>query len=97
LAVKRIEVVHMDPLEQEQEEFLDLVSTMSDLKHPNISILQGYCIDPGHHALLYDYARNGSLYSALFSKSGDTQKPLSLKLRLRIALGVSHALEYVPF
>ncbi|KAF3321386.1 protein STRUBBELIG-RECEPTOR FAMILY 8-like protein [Carex littledalei] len=94
LAVKRIEVVQMELLEGEQE-FLDLVSTMSDLKHPNICILQGFCLDPGHHALLYDYARNGSLYSALFSKNGDSQKPLSWKLRLRIALGVAHALEYM--
>lgn len=96
LAVKRIEVVQMELLEGEQE-FLDLVSTMSDLKHPNIWILQGYCMDPGHHALLYDYARNGSLYSALFSKNGDSLKPLSWKLRLRIALGVAHALEYALF
>lgn len=96
LAVKRIEVVQMELLEGEQE-FLDLVSTMSDLTHPNICILQGYCMDPGHHALLYDYAQNGSLYSALFSKNGDSQKPLSWKLRLRIALGVAHALEYVLF
>ncbi|XP_078154458.1 protein STRUBBELIG-RECEPTOR FAMILY 2-like isoform X2 [Carex rostrata] len=94
LAVKRIEVVQMELLEGEQE-FLDLVSTMSDLTHPNICILQGYCMDPGHHALLYDYAQNGSLYSALFSKNGDSQKPLSWKLRLRIALGVAHALEYM--
>lgn len=86
----------MELLEGEQE-FLDLVSTMADLMHPNICILQGYCMDPGHHALLYDYAQNGSLYSALFSKNGDSQKPLSWKLRLRIALGVAHALEYVLF
>ncbi|KAJ4758263.1 Protein STRUBBELIG-RECEPTOR FAMILY 8 [Rhynchospora pubera] len=95
LALKRIEVVNMELLEVEQEEFLDLVSTMSDLKHPNLCVLQGYCIDPGHHALLYDFARNGSLHSALFSKDGDSQKPLSWKVRLRIALGVAHALEYM--
>ncbi|KAJ3679029.1 hypothetical protein LUZ60_017040 [Juncus effusus] len=92
MAVKKMEMVHLELLEGDQEEFLDLVCTVSLLKHENICMLQGYCMDQAHYALVYDYARNGSLHDALFSKN---REPLSWKLRLRIALGVASALEYM--
>lgn len=74
----------------EEEKFLDLVWTLSCLKHPNIVPLLGYCVEHGQHFLVYEYVRNISLDEALHS---DAYKALSWGLRLQIALGVAQALE----
>ncbi|XP_004306222.1 PREDICTED: protein STRUBBELIG-RECEPTOR FAMILY 2-like [Fragaria vesca subsp. vesca] len=76
----------------EEEKFLDLVWTLSRLKHPNIVPLLGYCVEHGQHLLVYEYVRNISLDEALHS---DAYKALSWGLRLQIALGVAQALDYL--
>jgi len=88
LAVKNINMVGLSF--REEEKFLDVVSTASRLRHPNIVALNGYCLEHGQHLLVYDYVRNLTLDDALHS---DTYKPLSWAIRLRIALGVAQALE----
>lgn len=75
---------------REEEKFLDVICTASRLKHPNIVALNGYCLERGKHLLVYDYVRNLTLHDALHS---DVYKPLSWVFRLRIAVGVAHALE----
>ena len=74
----------------EEEKFMDVIWTASRLRHPNIVTLLGYCIEHGQHLLVYEYVRNLSLDGALHSEA---YKPLSWRLRLRIALGVARALE----
>jgi serine/threonine protein kinase len=64
------------------------------LKHPNISALVGYCVEFGHCALLYEYAENGSLDDILFS-AATRSRALSWKARMKIALGVAYALEFM--
>ncbi|XP_004306215.1 PREDICTED: protein STRUBBELIG-RECEPTOR FAMILY 2-like [Fragaria vesca subsp. vesca] len=76
----------------EEEKFLDLVWTLSKLKHPNIVPLLGYCVEHGQHLLVYEYVRNLSLDEALHS--GNTVS-LPWGLRLQIALGVAEALAYL--
>ena len=88
LAVKNINMVTLTFKEEEQ--FLDVVWTVSRLKHPNIVPLIGYCVEHGQHLLVYNYVRNLSLDEALHSCA---YKSLSWDLRLQIALGVAHALE----
>lgn len=88
LAVKNIKMSGLSFHEEEQ--FLDVVWTVSCLKHPNIVPLLGYCVEHGQHLLVYEYVRNLSLDEALHS---DAYKPLSWGLRLQIALGVAQALE----
>ena len=75
---------------QEEEQFLDVVWTVSRLRHPNIVPLVGYCVEHGQHLLVYEYVRNLSLEDALHSGE---YKSLSWGLRLQIALGVAQALE----
>ncbi|KAJ1409898.1 Serine-threonine/tyrosine-protein kinase, catalytic domain [Sesbania bispinosa] len=90
LVVKNI---HMAGLSfSEEEKFLDVVSTASRLKHPNIIALKGYCLEHGQHHLVYDYVRNLTLDSALHSAA---YKPLSWGLRVRIALCIAQALDYL--
>lgn len=75
---------------KEEEQFLDVVWTVSRLKHPNIVQLIGYCVEHGQHLLVYEYVRSLSLDVALHSSE---YKSLSGGLRLQIALGVAQALE----
>ncbi|CAL0302485.1 unnamed protein product [Lupinus luteus] len=90
LAVKNINMERLSF--REEEKFLDVICTASRLKHPNIVALNGYCLERGKHLLVYDYIRNLTLKDALHSGA---YKPLSWLLRLRIALGVAQALDYL--
>lgn len=90
LAVKKF-----DPLSfSGSSDFMDLVNSISKLHHPNISVLVGYCSEPGHYMLVYDYNMNGSLYDFLHL-SDDYSKPLTWDTRVRIAVGTACALEYL--
>ncbi|XWS12708.1 hypothetical protein CRYUN_Cryun37aG0113400 [Craigia yunnanensis] len=75
-------------------EFLELVSTISKLRHPNIVELVGYCNEHGQRLLVHEYCRNGTLYDALHVDDG-IHKKLSWNARVRVALGVARALQYL--
>ncbi|KAL5201378.1 hypothetical protein ABZP36_035732 [Zizania latifolia] len=88
LAVKKF-----DPLSfSGSSDFMDIVNGISKLRHANISELVGYCSEPGHYMLVYDYQRNGSLYEFLHL-SDDYSRPLTWDTRVRIALGTARALD----
>lgn len=90
LAIKKINMIDLSL--SEQDELMDILGNMSRLKHPNISSLVGYCVEFGHCVLLYEYAENGSLEDLLFS-AATRSRALSWKARMKIALGVTYALE----
>ncbi|XP_040248186.1 protein STRUBBELIG-RECEPTOR FAMILY 8 isoform X1 [Aegilops tauschii subsp. strangulata] len=92
LAIKKINMIDLSL--SEQDELMDILGNMSRLKHPNISSLVGYCVEFGHCVLLYEYAENGSLEDLLFS-AATRSRALSWKARMKIALGVTYALEYI--
>ncbi|KAL6630010.1 hypothetical protein ACP70R_029775 [Stipagrostis hirtigluma subsp. patula] len=92
LAIKRIDMVDLSL--SEQDELMDMLWNISRLKHPNICALVGYCVEFGHCALLYEYAENGSLDDILFS-AATRSRALSWKARMKIALGVAYAVEYM--
>ncbi|KAK6264780.1 Serine-threonine/tyrosine-protein kinase [Theobroma cacao] len=75
-------------------EFLELVSTIYKLRHPNILELVGYCNEHGQRLLVYEYCRNGTLYDALHVDDG-IRKKLSWNARVRVALGVARALQFL--
>ncbi|KAK9014438.1 hypothetical protein V6N11_005595 [Hibiscus sabdariffa] len=76
------------------DDFSKLVTNISKLHHPNIAELVGYCSEQGHTMLIYDYFRNGSLH-AFLHVADDFSKPLTWNTRVRIALGVARAVEYL--
>ncbi|XP_022634764.1 protein STRUBBELIG-RECEPTOR FAMILY 2 isoform X2 [Vigna radiata var. radiata] len=90
LAVKEINIAQMSL--KEEEKLLDVICTVSRLKHPNIVALKGYCLDKGKGLLVYDYVGNVTLNDALHSEACE---PVSWVHRLRIALGVAQALDYL--
>ncbi|KVI09371.1 Concanavalin A-like lectin/glucanase, subgroup [Cynara cardunculus var. scolymus] len=79
---------------QEEDNFVEAVSNMSRLRHPNIVPLAGYCAEHGQRLLVYDYIANGSLQDLLHF-ADDRSKTLTWNARVRVALGTARALEYV--
>ncbi|CAN4114581.1 unnamed protein product [Withania somnifera] len=90
LAVKNIKTVALSITEEEQ--FMEVIQTVSHLRHPNIVALVGYSVGHGNHLLLYEYIRKVTLDDALHNV---LCMPLSWSLRLSIAVGVSQALNYL--
>ncbi|GAB4826542.1 Protein STRUBBELIG-REPTOR FAMILY 8 [Ancistrocladus abbreviatus] len=92
LAVKKIDNSALSL--QEEDNFLEAVSNMARLRHPNIVPLAGYCVEYGQRLLVYEYMQNGSVHDILhFSEDGG--KRLSWNARVRVALGTARALEYL--
>ncbi|WOK93290.1 protein STRUBBELIG-RECEPTOR FAMILY 6-like [Canna indica] len=76
------------------DDFIELVSNISCLHHPNLSELVGYCSQYGQYLLVYEYYNNGSLHDILHL-SDEYSNPLSWTARVKIALGTARALEYL--
>ncbi|KAD4889441.1 hypothetical protein R6Q59_037201 [Mikania micrantha] len=77
------------------ETFMDIVSDISRLRHPNVTQLVGYCCEHGQHLLVYEFLKNGSLYDLLHQSDECSRKPLTWNDRVKIALGAARALEYL--
>lgn len=92
LAVKKLDSTACR--QQSDEEFLELVSNISEIRHANIVELVGYCAEHGQRLLVYEYFRNGTLHDALHADDEIHQK-LAWSVRIRVALGAARALEYL--
>uniref|UniRef100_A0A0E0E416 Protein kinase domain-containing protein n=1 Tax=Oryza meridionalis TaxID=40149 RepID=A0A0E0E416_9ORYZ len=92
LAVKKIDSASLSLYEEDN--FLEVVSSISRLRHPNIVPLAGYCVEHGQRLLVYEHIGNGTLHDILHF-SDDTSKILTWNHRMRIALGTARALEYL--
>ncbi|XP_043707581.1 protein STRUBBELIG-RECEPTOR FAMILY 6-like [Telopea speciosissima] len=92
LAVKKIDSSVLSS--QSSEDFIEVVSNISRLHHPNVTELVGYCSEHGQHLLVYEFHRNGSLHDFLHL-SDEYSKPLTWNSRVKIALGTARALEYL--
>lgn len=88
LAVKKIETLNLSGT----YDFMEIVSDISKLHHPNMSELLGYCSESGYKCLVYEYQWNGSLHGFLHL-SDEYSKPLTWGTRVRIALGTARAVE----
>nr|GFA08948.1 protein STRUBBELIG-receptor family 8 [Tanacetum cinerariifolium] len=92
MAVKKIDNTALSL--QEEGNFVEAVSNMSRLRHPNIVPLAGYCAEHGQRLLVYEYIANGSLQDLLHFID-DRSKTLTWNVRVRVALGTARALEYL--
>ncbi|PIM99472.1 Serine/threonine protein kinase [Handroanthus impetiginosus] len=90
LAVKKIN----SSLLSKTEDFLNIVSEISRLHHPNVTELVGYCSEHGQNLLVYEFHKNGSLHEYLHEVD-ENSKPLIWNNRVQIALGAAKALEYL--
>ncbi|XP_047175724.1 protein STRUBBELIG-RECEPTOR FAMILY 7-like [Vigna umbellata] len=92
LAVKKIDssVLSNDL----SDDFIEIISNISSLHHPNVTELVGYCSEYGQHLLVYKFHKNGSLHDFLHLPD-EYSKPLIWNSRVKIALGTARALEYL--
>ncbi|XP_051147675.1 protein STRUBBELIG-RECEPTOR FAMILY 7-like [Andrographis paniculata] len=90
LAVKKVN----SSVVANSEDFLEIVSEISRLKHPNVTELVGYYCGHGQHLLLYEFHENGSLYEHLHLRD-EFSKTIIWSKRVKIALGTARALEYL--
>ncbi|XP_019225344.1 PREDICTED: protein STRUBBELIG-RECEPTOR FAMILY 6-like isoform X2 [Nicotiana attenuata] len=77
------------------EVFLNMVSDISRLHHPNVTELVGYCSEHGQYLLIYEFYRTGSLHDFLHQTDEENSTRLTWDSRLKIALGTARALEYL--
>ncbi|WVZ00878.1 hypothetical protein V8G54_026947 [Vigna mungo] len=74
-------------------EFENEVSWLSKMRHQNIIKLMGYCVHGQSRFLVYELMENGSLETQLHGPNRGSS--LTWYLRLRIAVDVARALEYL--
>ncbi|URE43094.1 Protein kinase APK1A [Musa troglodytarum] len=79
---------------QGHREWLTEVDFLSQLSHPNLVKLIGYCLEDEQRLLVYEFMPRGSLENHLFRRSSYYQ-PLSWNLRLKIALGAAKGLAFL--
>ncbi|KAJ4849659.1 hypothetical protein Tsubulata_019854 [Turnera subulata] len=92
LAVKKLNSTASRQLSD--EDFLQLVSTMSKIQHVNIVAVLGYCNERSQRLLIFEYFENGTLYDALHV-DGEIHEKLSWNVRIRLALGSARALQHL--
>ncbi|KAL5197147.1 hypothetical protein ABZP36_000659 [Zizania latifolia] len=74
--------------------FLELVVNISELTHPNILGLVGYCAEFDQRLLVYEHCSKMTLHDELHYVD-DSSKPLSWNARLQVAVGAAKALQYL--
>ncbi|MCD7472550.1 hypothetical protein HAX54_013818 [Datura stramonium] len=89
VAVKKLEGGTRDAI----KEFETEVELLSQMQHPNIISLLGYCIHGETRLIVYELMLNGSLESQLHGPSRGSA--LTWHHRLKIALDAARAIEYL--
>ncbi|XP_022680891.1 U-box domain-containing protein 34 [Setaria italica] len=85
-----VKVIQQDSIDK-TDEFLKEVEILSQLRHPNLVLLLGFCPEIG--CLVYEYLKNGSLEDQLFNNKG--HQPLHWFLRIQIIFEVSCGLAFL--
>lgn len=76
-----------------EQELLSEVEILTLLKHNHIITLIGYCVEGLNRLLVYNFVSRGNLEENLH---GGKEKPiLPWKVRLKVAVGVAEALDYL--
>ncbi|CAN8286623.1 unnamed protein product [Cochlearia groenlandica] len=81
-----------DDSNENGEEFINEVASMSRTSHVNIVSLLGFCYERNKKAIIYEFMPNGSLDKFLSEKMSTK---MEWKTLYNIAVGVSHGLEYL--
>jgi serine/threonine protein kinase len=89
LAVKRLDPESF----QGYDEWLAEVRILSNLRHPNLVRLLGYCAENGEALLAYELCPHGALNWVLFSDRNEDL--LSWEQRVKVALDVARGLAYL--
>ncbi|KAF5199263.1 G-type lectin S-receptor-like serine/threonine-protein kinase SD3-1 [Thalictrum thalictroides] len=77
-----------------ERDFRMIVTTLGATHHRNLVQLKGFCFEPKHKILLYEYIPKGSLQKWL-SKPKQERNGVNWQQRLDIACGIARALAYL--
>ncbi|PIA50423.1 hypothetical protein AQUCO_01300870v1, partial [Aquilegia coerulea] len=75
--------------------FLDEVSVLLRISHPNLVGLLGFCLERDEQLLLLEYVPNKSLFDRMHTHQGQSSGILSWSSRMSIALDIANALNYL--
>ncbi|THU43987.1 hypothetical protein C4D60_Mb02t02630 [Musa balbisiana] len=97
---KQVAVKKLDASSEENsEEFLTQVATVSRLKHANFVEMLGYCMEGNMRMMAYEFATMGSLHDVLHGRKGvQGAQPgpvLDWTQRVRIAVDAAKGLEFL--
>lgn len=99
---RRVAIKKLDTGSQPDDEFLEGVSTLSQLRHECVPELVAYCLDGPQRALAYELAPMGSLHDILHGRKlaiktadSDPRMVLTWHQRMTIALGAARGMHYL--
>eukprot|EP00736_Rhodelphis_marinus_P013915 Rmarinus@m.7316 len=81
VAIKRVTSTSEKLSAAEKENFMKELEVLSELRHPNVVLFMGACLEKQNTCLVTEYMTKGSLYEVLHSKT-----QLTWERRLQIAL-----------
>ncbi|CAL1410012.1 unnamed protein product [Linum trigynum] len=90
-----VAVKQLEGIEQGERQFRMEVATISSTHHLNLVRLIGFCSEGRHRLLVYEFMKNSSLDSFLFSTEDQSGKFLNWGCRFNIALGTARGITYL--
>lgn len=91
VAVKVVSI-DVDSMRGERE-FVAELGTLANVKHQNLVILRGCCVEGAQRYLVYEYMENNSLHHFLASQEGRIR--FTWELRRLVCIGVARGLAYL--
>ncbi|KAF7126456.1 hypothetical protein RHSIM_Rhsim11G0063600 [Rhododendron simsii] len=95
IANKIVAVKQLEGIEQGEKQFRMEVATISSTHHLNLVRLIGFCSEGRHRLLVYEFMKNGSLDSFLFTTDEESGKSFNWECRFKIALGTAKGITYL--
>ncbi|KAF8391306.1 hypothetical protein HHK36_023610 [Tetracentron sinense] len=77
------------------QDLVSEVGIMSAMRHPNLVMLFGCCVEEDNLILIYEYMENGALSRALFGVGDEFPIRLDWKTRKKICLGIAKGVAYL--
>lgn len=90
-----VAVKQLEGIEQGEKQFRMEVATISSTHHLNLVRLIGFCSEGRHRLLVYEFMKNGSLDSFLFTTEAQSGKVLNWEYRFNTALGTARGITYL--
>ncbi|KFK44514.1 hypothetical protein AALP_AA1G266600 [Arabis alpina] len=77
------------------DEFKSEIAVLTRVRHRNLVVLHGYCLEGNERLLVYQYMPQGTLSRFIFHWQEEHLEPLKWTRRLIIALDVARGVEYL--
>merc|ERR1712137_314327 len=87
VAIKKLHVTNLDA--EAQEDFKAEMMIMSKLRHPNVVLFMGSCMQPDNYMMITELMPRGSLYDILHDKNIQLSFKQKMKMAKDAALGMN--------